>query len=119
MATRHACDFECIGQSEPAGILRWFTGNIGLHFLHHIMPRIPNYNLQACYDATPQLHAVKPLTLRTSLRSAHLNLWDEQHHCMVSFRSFQEPQRTETHGRSAHQSLSSANSNSVTPPFWW
>ena len=26
-------------------VLQWFTGNIGLHHIHHLRPRIPNYNL--------------------------------------------------------------------------
>ncbi len=68
-------------------VLQWFTGNIGLHHIHHLRPRIPNYHLQACQDAIPALQAVKPLTLRRSLRSVALNLWDEQKQTMVSFRA--------------------------------
>lgn len=68
-------------------VLQWFSGNIGLHHLHHIRPRIPNYHLQACYDAIPELQAVTPLTLRTSLQSLWLNLYDEQQQRMVSFRA--------------------------------
>ena len=30
-------------------------------------PGIPNYNLQQCYDETPELQTVKPVTLRASL----------------------------------------------------
>ena len=66
-------------------ILQWFTGNIGLHHIHHLRPRIPNYHLQSCQDAIPRLQAVKPLTFRRSLRSAALNLWDEQQQKLVSF----------------------------------
>jgi omega-6 fatty acid desaturase (delta-12 desaturase) len=65
--------------------LQWFTGNIGLHHIHHLRPRIPNYHLQACQDAVPALHAVKPLTLRRSFRSLALNLWDEASGKMVGF----------------------------------
>jgi omega-6 fatty acid desaturase (delta-12 desaturase) len=68
-------------------VLQWFTGNIGLHHIHHLRPRIPNYHLQACQDAIPALQAVKPLTLRRSLKSVALNLWDESNQKMVSFRS--------------------------------
>ena len=68
-------------------VLQWFTGNIGLHHIHHLRPRIPNYHLQACQDTIPALQAVKPLTLRRSLRSVALNLWDEQKQTMVSFRA--------------------------------
>ena len=34
-------------------ILQWFSGNIGLHHIHHIRPGIPNYHLQQCYDDIP------------------------------------------------------------------
>ncbi|WP_457825552.1 fatty acid desaturase, partial [Staphylococcus aureus] len=34
-------------------VLQWFTGNIGLHHVHHLHPRIPNYNLQAAHDDNP------------------------------------------------------------------
>jgi omega-6 fatty acid desaturase (delta-12 desaturase) len=32
-------------------ILQFFTGNIGLHHVHHLGARIPDYNLQAAHDA--------------------------------------------------------------------
>jgi omega-6 fatty acid desaturase (delta-12 desaturase) len=69
---------------------KWFTGNIGLHHIHHIRPRIPNYNLQRCYDEVPALQAVEPLTIRKSLRSLRMNLWDERQHKLVRFRSLKE-----------------------------
>ncbi len=68
-------------------VLQWFTGNIGLHHIHHLRPRIPNYNLQACYDQIKELQEVKPLTLLSSLRSLRCNLWDEKQQKMVSFSS--------------------------------
>jgi omega-6 fatty acid desaturase (delta-12 desaturase) len=68
-------------------VLQWFTGNIGLHHAHHLLPRIPNYRLQACCDASPVLQSVEPLTLRRSLRSLFLNLWDEREQKLVSFKS--------------------------------
>lgn len=69
------------------GILQWVTGNIGLHHIHHLRPRIPNYNLQRCYDDMPVLQAVEPLTIRRSLKSLGMNLWDEEERTLVSFRS--------------------------------
>lgn len=71
-------------------ILQWFTGSIGLHHVHHVLPRIPNYNLQRAYEATPLLQTVRPLTLAKSLRSLRLNLWDEQHGRLISFRSLRQ-----------------------------
>ena len=68
-------------------ILQWFTGNIGLHHIHHIRPSIPNYNLQQCYDDIPAFQAVEPLTIRTSLKSLRLSLYDEQRKKLISFGS--------------------------------
>lgn len=67
-------------------ILQWFTGNIGLHHIHHARPRIPNYNLQACYDKTPELQLKDPLTLWASFRSLNMHLWDEANKRLLSFR---------------------------------
>lgn len=66
-------------------ILQWCTGNIGLHHVHHLRPGIPNYNLQRCCEETPLLRQVTPLTLRKSLSSVRLNLWDEREERLVSF----------------------------------
>ena len=67
-------------------VLQWFTGNIGFHHIHHLRARIPNYNLQQCYDEMPSMQAVKPLTLRESLKSMWLDLWDEECQRLISFR---------------------------------
>ena len=57
-------------------ILRWFSGNIGYHHVHHLSPGIPNYNLRRCHDAEPMFTQVKPVTLLASLRALPLRLWD-------------------------------------------
>jgi omega-6 fatty acid desaturase (delta-12 desaturase) len=67
--------------------LRWLTGNIGLHHIHHLRPRIPNYNLQPCFDQVPAMQAIQPLGIGRSLRSLRMNLWDERQQMLVSFRS--------------------------------
>jgi len=66
-------------------VLQWFTGNIGLHHIHHVRPSIPNYNLQRCYDEIPALQAVTPITLRASLGSLRLGLYDEKNKKLVRF----------------------------------
>jgi len=66
-------------------VLQWFSGNIGLHHIHHLRPRIPNYNLQRCYDEVEALRAVDALTLGRSLRSLSFRLWDEREQRMVGF----------------------------------
>ncbi len=79
-------------------VLQWFSGNIGFHHIHHLSPRIPNYNLQRCHDADPVFEQVKPLTLLSSLRSLPTHLWDEQRKRLVSFRQVRR-QRREQRGR--------------------
>jgi omega-6 fatty acid desaturase (delta-12 desaturase) len=66
-------------------ILQWFTGNIGLHHIHHLSPRIPNYRLQACHDENPILQDVPIMTIRDSLRTVRLALWDEAEQRLISF----------------------------------
>jgi acyl-lipid omega-6 desaturase (Delta-12 desaturase) len=71
-------------------ILQWFSGNIGLHHVHHLCSRVPNYRLQACLDAAPELHEVtKLITLRESLRCWRLALWDERRRQLVGFRDLE------------------------------
>lgn len=66
-------------------ILQWFSGNIGLHHIHHLRPRIPNYNLERCYRAIKELQLPHPLTIWQSLRSITLNLWDERRKRLITF----------------------------------
>jgi omega-6 fatty acid desaturase (delta-12 desaturase) len=68
-------------------ILQWFSGNIGLHHIHHVRPSIPNYHLQKCYDDMPAFQAVVPLTILTSVKSLRLSLYDEEQKKLISFRS--------------------------------
>jgi acyl-lipid omega-6 desaturase (Delta-12 desaturase) len=66
-------------------ILQWFSGNIGFHHIHHLSPRIPNYNLERCHKSEPLFQTVKPLTLIASLKSFSFRLWDEQRRTLVGY----------------------------------
>lgn len=66
-------------------VLQWFTGNIGFHHVHHLNPRIPNYRLEACHDASPGLHVAPTLTLWSGLQQWRFVLWDEGKQRMVRF----------------------------------
>jgi omega-6 fatty acid desaturase (delta-12 desaturase) len=68
-------------------VFQWFSGNIGLHHIHHLRPRIPNYSLQRCHDAIPAMQEVQPLGFLESLKSLRMNLYDEKQKRLVSFRS--------------------------------
>jgi omega-6 fatty acid desaturase (delta-12 desaturase) len=65
--------------------LHWVSGNIGYHHIHHLAPRIPNYNLQAAFESSPVLRSAPRLTPMTSLECASMKLWDEDLGCMVGF----------------------------------
>ena len=66
-------------------ILQWFSGNIGFHHIHHLSPRIPNYNLERCHRSHPLFQEVVPITLSSSFKSATLRLWDEQLKKLVGY----------------------------------
>ncbi len=66
-------------------VLQWFTGNVGLHHVHHLNSRIPNYRLQECLDGHELLGRVGRLTLRESLGCLNLALWDEEARKLVGF----------------------------------
>jgi omega-6 fatty acid desaturase (delta-12 desaturase) len=68
-------------------VLEWMTGRIGLHHVHHLDPKIPNYHLRRCHDENGVLQAVTVLTVRESLRTASLKLWDAGNSRMVGFRA--------------------------------
>jgi acyl-lipid omega-6 desaturase (Delta-12 desaturase) len=65
--------------------LRWFTGDIGVHHVHHLSPRIPNYQLQRCHDENPIFHRVTTLNWRDGFRAFRLSLWDEEQSRLVGF----------------------------------
>ena len=67
-------------------VLDWFTGSIGLHHVHHLGPRIPNYRLKQVHDENPMFHDVTTLTIASSVRTLRLALWDEEGEELVSFR---------------------------------
>lgn len=66
-------------------ILQWFTGNIGLHHVHHLSPRIPNYFLEKCHNENPMFHQVKTIGLLESVESMFFRLWDEEQRQLVGF----------------------------------
>ncbi|MBA2125993.1 fatty acid desaturase [Hyphomicrobium methylovorum] len=66
-------------------ILNWFTGNIGLHHIHHLNSMIPNYRLHACLNASPELKAINRMTLMDSIKCARLKLWDEDSRRLIGF----------------------------------
>jgi acyl-lipid omega-6 desaturase (Delta-12 desaturase) len=66
-------------------VLQFFSGNIGLHHVHHLNARIPNYNLQRAHDELAVFAQVPTLTLLDGLRAVNLKLWDEDRRKLITF----------------------------------
>jgi omega-6 fatty acid desaturase (delta-12 desaturase) len=75
-------------------IVKWFSGNIGFHHIHHLNPCIPNYTLSECQKEVPIFWSEKPITLLSSMRSLALRLWDEERRVLVGFDFLKTVQRS-------------------------
>jgi acyl-lipid omega-6 desaturase (Delta-12 desaturase) len=73
--------------------LQFFTGNIGLHHVHHLNARIPNYNLQRAHDENEVFHDVPVLSFGESLRCSRLKLIDERTGRLLTFRQARQLRR--------------------------
>jgi len=74
-------------------VLQWFSGNIGFHHIHHLSPRIPNYNLERCHRSDPMFTEIEPMSLRSSLKSLSFRVWDEKAKKLISFRRMKKQNR--------------------------
>ncbi len=74
--------------------LQWLTASFGLHHVHHLSPRIPNYRLQRCHDENPELWSAHRITLREGFKSLNLALWDEQRGKLISFGEYRRLSRS-------------------------
>lgn len=66
--------------------LQWITANIGIHHVHHMSSRIPNYKLQAVHDENPEFHGVHKVTMADTWRLINLALWDEEQGRLIRFK---------------------------------
>jgi omega-6 fatty acid desaturase (delta-12 desaturase) len=82
-------DAALLGSShyDLPGLLRWLSGNIGIHHIHHLNSRIPYYRLPRVLRDHPELKTMGRLTLWSSLKSVQLSLWCEKRKKLVSFRT--------------------------------
>jgi acyl-lipid omega-6 desaturase (Delta-12 desaturase) len=66
--------------------MNWLTCDIGLHHIHHLSSRIPNYRLRECMANSKKLEEIAPkLSVWTAMKSMHLALWDEETRRLISF----------------------------------
>ncbi|WP_163969326.1 fatty acid desaturase [Oceanobacillus halotolerans] len=67
-------------------VMQWITGSIGFHHVHHLSPKVPNYNLEKAHESTPPLQKATTITLASSLKSIRFRLYDEASKSFVSFK---------------------------------
>jgi omega-6 fatty acid desaturase (delta-12 desaturase) len=71
-------------------VLQWITGNIGFHHVHHLSPKVPNYNLEKAHKATPPLQKATTITIGTSLKALRYRLWSEKRKSFVGFKEVKQ-----------------------------
>jgi len=86
--TYHRAAMESSSYMKLNKLMRWFTGNIGYHHIHHLNVRIPFYRLPEAMEAIPELQSPVTTTLSPrDIRSCfHCCLWDVGLQRMVSYR---------------------------------
>ena len=85
--SRHDAALSGSSYYDLPGLLRWFSGNIGIHHIHHLNSRIPYYRLPKVLRDHPELKQVSRVTLWDSLKLPQLALWCEQKKRLVSFKA--------------------------------
>ncbi|KAB7706173.1 fatty acid desaturase [Bacillus aerolatus] len=83
-------------------LLQWLTGNIGFHHVHHLSPRVPNYQLEEAHNNSLPLQNVPTITLSTSLSSLKFRLWDEQSEKFITFRDVKKSAARQTKKSAFH-----------------
>jgi omega-6 fatty acid desaturase (delta-12 desaturase) len=81
--------------------LQWLSGNIGIHHIHHLNPKVPNYFLQRCHDENPVFHGAKAFGLWQGIMAAALVIWDEDRGRLITFHEL--PPRESVMGTGAQQ----------------
>ena len=69
-------------------VLRWFTGNIGFHHVHHLNSLIPFYRLPEAMATIPELQhpTVITLRLRDVVACFRANIWDDATRRTIRYR---------------------------------
>lgn len=85
-------------------VLRWLTGNIGYHHIHHLNSRIPFYRLPETMASLEELQS--PVTISLGVgdirRCFQQNLWDRKTESLVSWSALQTAPTAPVHGQMSH-----------------
>lgn len=73
-------------------VLQWFTGNIGLHHIHHLSPLIPNYELERCHNENPEFQTVVTITIWDGIKIVAKNygVWDEENSKLLTLKEAEQ-----------------------------
>jgi len=71
-------------------LLQWMTSSIGVHHVHHMSARIPNYKLQQVHDENPEFHGVTKVSFKDTLKLINLALWDEDNRQLIRFKDLKQ-----------------------------
>ena len=72
--------------AQVSSLTEAITANIGVHHVHHLAPKVPNYRLQRCLDENPGLKAAETMSLAGALGTVRLKLYDEERGVMIGWR---------------------------------
>lgn len=67
-------------------VLRWMTGNVGCHHVHHLNTRIPCYLLRNATEEADQQLKIQRIYLRDILKQFDFVVWDAKNKIMVRFK---------------------------------
>jgi omega-6 fatty acid desaturase (delta-12 desaturase) len=84
--------------------LAWIVGNANFHHVHHLSAKIPNYRLRDAHESHPMFRRTPVITLRSSIRTFRLKLWDTKTQSLVPF----PPLRARLRGRDRVAALGEA-----------
>ena len=65
--------------------LAWMVGNANFHHVHHLSAKIPNYRLRAAHESHPMFRRTPVVTIRSSIQTFRLKLWDTESESLVPF----------------------------------
>jgi omega-6 fatty acid desaturase (delta-12 desaturase) len=65
--------------------LAWAVGNANFHHVHHLSAKIPNYRLRAAHESHPMFRRTPVVTIRSSIETFRLKLWDTESETLVPF----------------------------------
>jgi acyl-lipid omega-6 desaturase (Delta-12 desaturase) len=85
--------------------LAWAVGNANYHHVHHLSAKIPNYRLREAHEAHPMFRPTPVVTLRSSIRTFRLKLWDTESESLVPFPKHGFATRTRPQAAALRESL--------------